>query len=131
MRRYTPVILDLLERPAPSASEMGNELTPPALDVREQAMAAWVAFHDRIEAAMAQRHFELEYLRRQPGKAAENALRIVAAVLTASSRAPKKTIIKPRRDGRRLRVMTWYVGYYAFLACTDAAHAPQSSCTNG
>ena len=106
MRRYTAVILDLLERPAPSANEMGNELTPPALDLSEGAKAAWVAFHDRIEAAMAQ-DAELEYLRDVAGKAAENALRI-AAVLTVIE-SPGASIIKPEEMAAGCELMTWYV----------------------
>jgi hypothetical protein len=106
MRRYTAVILDLLERPAPSANEMGNELTPPALDLSEGAKAAWVAFHDRIEAAMA-RDAELEYLRDIAGKAAENALRI-AAVLTVIE-SPGSSIIKPEEMAAGCELMTWYV----------------------
>ena len=43
MRRYVAVILDLLERPAPSANEAGNELMPPAIALTDGAKAAWVA----------------------------------------------------------------------------------------
>jgi Protein of unknown function (DUF3987) len=90
MKRYIAVILGLLERPAPSANEAGNELMPPVLDLSADAKAAWVAFHDPVEISMAQ-DGTLECLRDVAGKAAENAVRI-AAVLTVVERPDASTI---------------------------------------
>jgi Protein of unknown function (DUF3987) len=53
MRGYIAAIMTALEYHALAANEAGNELTPRALDFSPKAKAAWVAFHDRIEAAMA------------------------------------------------------------------------------
>jgi hypothetical protein len=106
MRRYVAVILDLLERPAPSANEAGNELMPPAIALTDGAKAAWVAFHDRIEASMAQ-EADLEYLRDVAGKAAENAARI-AAVLTVVE-SPNASIIKTKEMAAGCELMTWYL----------------------
>ena len=106
MRRYVAVILDLLERPAPSANEAGNELMPPAIALSDGAKAAWVAFHDRIEASMAQ-EADLEYLRDVAGKAAENAARI-AAVLTVVE-SPNASIIKTKEMAAGCELMTWYL----------------------
>jgi hypothetical protein len=90
MKRYIAAILGLLERPAPSANEAGNELMPPVLDLSADAKAAWVAFHDPVEISMAQ-DGTLECLRDVAGKAAENAVRI-AAVLTVVERPDASTI---------------------------------------
>jgi Protein of unknown function (DUF3987) len=106
MRRYVAVILDLLERPAPSANEAGNELMPPAIALSDGAKAAWVAFHDRIEASMAQ-EADLEYLRDVAGKAAENAARI-AAVLTVVE-SPNASNIKTEEMAAGCELMTWYL----------------------
>ena len=73
-----------------AANEAGNELTPRALDFSPEAKAAWVAFHDGIEAAMAP-DGALENLRDVGSKAAENAARI-AGVLTIIEN-PEATII--------------------------------------
>jgi hypothetical protein len=107
MRRYVAVILDLLELPAPAANEAGNELTPRALDLSADAKSAYVAFHDRIEAAMGA-DGQLEALRDVAGKAAENAARI-AGVLSIVESANAK-IIEPAAMANACELMTWYVG---------------------
>jgi hypothetical protein len=106
MKRYIAVVLDLLECPAPAANQAGNELTPRALDLGAEAKAAWVAFHDRIEAAMAQ-DGALEGLRDVAGKAAENAAR-VAGVLTIVER-PEASTIEAEAMVAGCELMTWYL----------------------
>jgi Protein of unknown function (DUF3987) len=106
MRRYLRAVLDLLERPALAANEAGNELTPRTIELSAKAEAAWVAFHDQIESAMAQDR-ALEYLRDVAGKAAENAARI-AAVLTIVE-TPDASIIEADTMTAGCELMTWYV----------------------
>jgi hypothetical protein len=106
MKRYVAVILGLLERPAPAANEAGNELTPPALDLTAGAKDAWVAFHNRIEADMAQ-DGALEGLRDVAGKAAENAARI-AAVLTILEN-PEASTIGVEAMTAACELAGWYV----------------------
>jgi hypothetical protein len=67
---------------------------------------ARLAFHDRIEASMAQ-EADLEYLRDVAGKAAENAARI-AAVLTVVE-SPNASIIKTKEMAAGCELMTWYL----------------------
>jgi uncharacterized protein DUF3987 len=106
MRRYLRAVLDLLERPALAANEAGNELTPRTIELSAKAEAAWVAFHDQIESAMAQDR-ALECLRDVAGKAAENAARI-AAVLTIVE-TPDASIIEADTMAAGSELMTWYV----------------------
>lgn len=106
MRRYVAVTLDLLERPAPAANQAGNELTPRALDMTDEAKAAWIAFHDRIEAAMAP-DGPLEGLRDVASKAAENAARI-AGVLTIVEDADDSTI-DAEDMAAACELMTWHI----------------------
>jgi hypothetical protein len=107
VKRYIAVVLNLLEYPALAANEAGNELMPRVLELSAGAKAAWVAFHDRIEAEMAQ-DSALEGLRDVAGKAAENAARI-AAILALVVRPDASTIeIEAMTAGCEL--MTWYVG---------------------
>jgi hypothetical protein len=106
MRRYIGVILDLLERPALTANEAGNELTPRAIELSSEAEAAWVSFYNRIESEMAQ-DCALECLRDVAGKAAENAARI-AAVLTIIEQ-PDASTIETEAMIAACELMTWYV----------------------
>jgi Protein of unknown function (DUF3987) len=106
MRRYIAVVLGLLEHPALAANEMGNELTPRAIDLNAEAKAAWVAFHDRIEISMAQ-DGALECLRDVAGKAAENAARI-AAVRTVVER-PDTSTIESEAMTAGCELAAWYV----------------------
>jgi hypothetical protein len=105
-RRYVAVILALLERPALAANGAGNELTPRALALSAQAKAAWVAFHDRIEAAMAP-DGALEGLRDVASKAAENAARL-AGVLTIVEN-PDATSIGGETMAKGCDLAAWYV----------------------
>ena len=107
MKRYIAAVLGLLERPAVAANEPGNELTPRPIELNAAAKAAWVAFHDHIETAMAQ-DSALECLRDLGGKAAENAARI-AAVLTIVE-SPDASIIETDAMTAGCELMTWYVG---------------------
>ena len=107
MKRYIAAVLGLLERPAVAANEPGNELTPRSIELNAAAKAAWVAFHDHIETAMAQ-DSALECLRDVGGKAAENAARI-AAVLTIVE-SPDASIIETDAMTAGCELMTWYVG---------------------
>ena len=106
MRRYIGIVLGLLEFPASAANEAGNELTPRTFELSTEANAAWVAFHDQIERAMAE-DSALEYLRDVAGKAAENAARI-AAVLTIVE-TPDASIIEANAMSAGCELMTWYV----------------------
>jgi Protein of unknown function (DUF3987) len=106
MRRYIAVVLGLLEHPALAANEMGNELTPRAIDLNAEAKAARVAFHDRIEISMAQ-DGALECLRDVAGKAAENAARI-AGVLTVVER-PDTSTIESEAMTAGCELAAWYV----------------------
>ncbi len=106
MRHYVAVILNLLERPAPSANAAGNELTPRALDLSAAAKGAWIVFHDRIEAAMAP-DGGLETMRDVAGKAAENAARI-AGVLTIANN-PDASTIGAEAVAAGCELMTWYI----------------------
>jgi hypothetical protein len=106
MKRYTAVMLELLEKEAPAANKAGNELTPRALEFSAEAKAAWVVFHDKIEGEMAEDR-SLECLRDVAGKAAENAARI-AAVLTIIEQPDARTIeVGAMNDACEL--MAWYV----------------------
>jgi len=106
MRRYVAVILDLLERAAPAANEAGNELTPRAITLSAKAKAAWVAFHDRIEGAMAPEG-ALDEIRDVANKAAENAARI-AGVLTIIEN-PDASAIEADTMAAGCELATWYV----------------------
>jgi Protein of unknown function (DUF3987) len=106
MKHYVAVILELLERPAPAANEAGNELTPRALAVSAQAKAAWVAFHDRIEAAMAP-DGALDEIRDVANKAAENAARL-AGVLTVVEN-PDAVSISSETMAAGCELAAWYV----------------------
>jgi Protein of unknown function (DUF3987) len=106
IRHYVAVILNLLERPAPAANEAGNELTPRALDLSADARAAWVAFHDRIEAAMAPAG-ALEGLRDVSGKAAENVARLAGVLAIVEN--PDATIIGVAEMTNACALMSWYV----------------------
>ncbi len=106
MRRYVAATMAALECPALAANGAGNELTPRALDLSPEAAAAWVAFHDAIEAAMAP-DGALENLRDVGSKAAENAARI-AGVLTIIENPEAATV-----DGEAMasgcELAAWYV----------------------
>jgi len=80
LRRYIARMLALFEAPALSANAAGNELTPRALELSPDARAAWITFHDAVEAAMRP-DGPLAMLRDVAAKAAEQAARI-AGVLT-------------------------------------------------
>ena len=98
MRRYIAATMAALESPAPAANGAGNELTPRALDFSPDAKAAWVAFHDAIEAAMAP-DGALENLRDVGSKAAENAARCAGPRYSSRCWAPPATP-SPKRPGR-------------------------------
>jgi hypothetical protein len=106
MRRYISAIMLALECHASAANEAGNELTPRVLDFSREAKAAWVAFHDRIEAAIVQ-DGALENLRDVGSKAAENAARI-AGVLTIIEN-PKAKIIAGDTMTFGCVLAAWYV----------------------
>jgi Protein of unknown function (DUF3987) len=106
LRRYVAAILGLLERPAPAANHAGNELTPRTLDLSDMARAAWVAFYDRIEAALG-RDGALEGLRDVAGKAAENAARL-AGVLTTIEK-PEASIVEGDAMAAGCELMRWYL----------------------
>ena len=107
MRRYTAVILDLLERPAPASNEAGNELTPHTLDLSADAKSAWIVFYNRIEAEMATDK-TLEGLRDVAGKAAENAARVAGVLAIIEN--PHATIVEPAAMANACELMAWYVG---------------------
>jgi hypothetical protein len=113
MRRYVAAIMTAFESPAPAANEEGNELTPRALDFSPDAKAAWVVFHDNIEAAMAP-DGALENLRDVGSKAAENAARI-AGVLTIIEN-PEAVVIGGEAMASGCELAAWYVGEALRLA---------------
>jgi hypothetical protein len=121
MRRYIATMITVLECPALAANEAGNELTPRALNLSPEAKAAWVAFHDRIEAAMAP-DGALENLRDVGSKAAENAARI-AGVLTIIE-APEATMIDGEAMAFGCELAAWHVG--EALRLSDAYREPPS-----
>jgi Protein of unknown function (DUF3987) len=106
MKRYIAVVLDLLECPALAANEAGNELTPRMLDFSSEAKVAWIAFHDRIEAAMAP-DGALEGLRDVAGKAAENAARIAGVLTIVENR--DATSIGPDAMTAACELSAWYL----------------------
>ena len=106
MKHYVAIILDLLGRPVQAANAAGNELVPRIIDFGPEAKAAWVAFYDLIEAAMAE-DGSLECLRDVAGKAAENAAR-VAAILTITEK-PDATTIEVGAMTAGCELMAWYV----------------------
>jgi hypothetical protein len=95
-----------LERPAPAANQAGNELTPRTLDLSDTARAAWVAFYNRIEAALGP-DGALEGLRDVAGKAAENAARL-AGVLTTIEK-PEASIVEGDAMAAGCELMLWYL----------------------
>jgi hypothetical protein len=113
LRRYVAVILELLERPAPTANAEGNELTPRVLDMARDAKAVWITFYDHVEAGMAQ-DGPLEGLRDVASKAAENAARI-AGVLTVVEDASAE-IVKAEAMAAACEIMAWYLGEALRLA---------------
>jgi hypothetical protein len=121
MKRYIGDVLGLLECPASAANAAGNELTPRTIELSAEAKAAWIAFHDQIESAMAQ-DSALEYLRDVAGKAAENAARI-AAVLTIVE-TPDASIIEGDAMTAGCELMTWYV--FEALRLSGAHRQPQA-----
>lgn len=120
-RRYIAAVMTTLQCHALAANEAGNELTPRALDFSPEAKAAWVAFHDRIEAAMAPER-ALENLRDVGSKAAENAARI-AGVLTIIENA-EATIIGAEAMASGCKLAAWYVN--EALRLSHAYHQPPS-----
>jgi hypothetical protein len=106
MRRYTVVILGLLEREAATGNAAGNELAPKALDLSAKAKDAWVFFYDRVEAEMAEGR-SLESLRDVAAKAAENAARI-AGVLTVTE-DPDASFIDATAMNSACELMAWYI----------------------
>jgi len=121
MRRYVAAIMSALEWHALAANEAGNELTPRVLDFSPEAKAAWVAFHDRIEAAMAP-DSALENLRDVGSKAAENAARI-AGVRTIIEN-PEATIIEAEAMACGCELTAWYVA--ESLRLSDTYRLPPS-----
>jgi hypothetical protein len=107
MRRYIAAIMTALECPALAANQAGNELTPRTLNFSPEAKAAWVAFHDRIEAAMAP-DGALENLRDVGSKAAENAARIAGAQTILEN--PEAVIIDGEAMAAGCELSAWYVG---------------------
>ena len=120
-RRYAAAILTAFECPASAANAAGNELTPRALTMGPDAKAAWVAFHDHIEAAMAA-DGALENLRDVGSKAAENAARI-AGVLAIIENA-EATSISSEAMWSGCELAAWYVG--EALRLSDAYRRPAS-----
>ncbi|MDI9849989.1 YfjI family protein [Rhodoblastus sp. 17X3] len=106
LRRYFACILDLLERPAPAANVVGNELTPRVIELSAEARGLWVRFHDAIEKRMAPDQ-SLEGLRDVGAKAAENAARI-AGVLTIVANAEAQEI-DGAVMGAACKLMSWYL----------------------
>ena len=121
MRRYATAILTAFECPASAANTAGNELTPRALALGPDAKAAWVAFHDHIEAAMAP-DGALENLRDVGSKAAENAARI--AGVQAIIENPEATSISGEAMSSGCELAAWYVG--EALRLSDAYRGPAS-----
>jgi hypothetical protein len=119
MRSYVAAIVAALEVPALAGNAAGNELTPRALELSPEAKAAWVPFHDRIEAAMAP-DGALEHLRDVGSKAAENAARI-AGVLTIIEN-PEATIIESEAMASGCELAAWYVA--EALRLSDAYRLP-------
>lgn len=101
--------------------EAGNELTPRVLEFSHEAKAAWIAFHDRIEAAMAP-DGALENLRDVGSKAAENAARI-AGVLTIIEN-PEAKIIAGDTMTSGCELAAWYV--VEALRLSDTYRLPPS-----
>jgi Protein of unknown function (DUF3987) len=106
MRRYTAVILALLEREAATGNAAGNELAPEALELSAKAKDAWVFFYDKIETEMADGR-SLESLRDVAAKAAENAARI-AGVLTVTE-DPDASFIDATAMNSACELMAWYI----------------------
>jgi hypothetical protein len=106
MSRYIGAMMAVLESPTLAANAGGNELTPRALALSADAKAAWVAFHNGIDAAMAP-DGPLENLRDVGSKAAENAARL-AGVLAIIENTEAATI-----DGLTMasgcELAAWYV----------------------
>lgn len=103
---YTTRIVELLEHPAESENEAGNELTPRPIDLTQEAKSAWVQFHDRVEMAMGP-DGPFENLRDVAGKAAENAARI-AGILTIVD-DPCAPSIAGGTMASACELMTWYL----------------------
>ena len=119
MRRYIAAIMAALECPAPAANGAGNELTPRALDFSPEAKAAWVAFHDAIEAAMAP-DGALENLRDVGSKAAENAARIAGVLAIIEN--PEATTIDGEAMASGCELAAWYID--EALRLSDAYRQP-------
>jgi hypothetical protein len=121
MGRYVAAVMAALECRAPAANEAGNELTPRALGLAPEAKAAWVLFHDKIEAEMAP-DGAFEQLRDVGSKAAENAVRI-AGVLTIIEN-PEAAIIQGEAMVRGCELAAWYLA--EALRLSEAYRLPAS-----
>ena len=106
MGRYIASALELLERPAPTSNSAGNELTPQPLEFSQGARDVWVAFHDRIEAAMRDGG-GLETIRDVASKAAENAARIAGVITIIEN--PDAVEIGPDALAGGCELMAWYL----------------------
>jgi hypothetical protein len=106
MDRYNAAVVDLLERPAPTANQAGNELMPRVLDMSVEARDVWIGFHDAVETGMSA-DGPLEGLRDVAGKAAENAARI-AGVLTIIE-TPDASTIEAETLAAACELMSWYL----------------------
>lgn len=74
LARYHARIRELIETDCAHA-DAANELTPPALDLSDDALTVWTAFHDAVERSLAVGG-TMEGLRGFGAKLAENVLRM-------------------------------------------------------
>jgi hypothetical protein len=114
VRRYTGVILGLLEKPWQLVEGRDNELSPPALSFAPDAETPWQQFYDDIERDLGP-HGHLASIRDFAGKAAEHAARI-AGVLAVVEGSPEIT-----RDcfERGAALAGWYVNEALRLAAAS------------
>ena len=106
LRRYTARILSIFELPISAANAAGNELTPRALELSDEARVVWIEFHDLIETNMAPSR-PFAKLRDVASKSAEQAARIAGVLTIVDDR--HATEIDGDAMFRARELMSWYL----------------------
>ena len=85
LRRYAGHVCGVFEADIQASNAAGNELSPRILDFSDEARAAWVMFHDKIEREQKSGQ-RFAKLRDFAGKAAEQAARIAGVLAITANR---------------------------------------------
>ena len=106
LRRYFARMLSIFEVKAPSANDLGNELTPRRLEFSPDGRALWIEFHDDVERDQ-KADGRLVVLRDVASKAAEQAARIAGVLTVVDDRFA--SAITPAAMSRGCNLMRWYL----------------------